>query len=689
MKASMAHAAIYGPKFKDPQWSDVRYDSLAKEGHNSNVWAYACINAIATSASTVPILLYQTGGKNKKQIEQHPLLDLLKKPNDIQSGREFREEWAKYLLMAGKAFIEMNGPSDNNVTEMWNLRPDRMAIVPDARSLIAGYQLRGDGGIEIPIKREKVLYYRLFDPLNEFDGVSPLQVAARAVDQDNGANAYNKALLDNGGNPPGVITSESTLDDTVFKRLQSMIRQRFGGKKNAGRPLLLENGVKWQQTGLTPDDMQYTEMKKMNRIEICAAFNVPPEIIGDKEHATYSNYQEARSSFYEETVLPFLDFFLDKVNTHLAPKFGDNLELVIDRDSVDALSENTDSKWTRIISAVEKRVITPNEGREELGFSPREDGDKLLPPKPTGAGQDGAGDPPPDPKDTEGEKSNTRHSDDPFDRGIGLILGAVKQLHASKSEDDDLSFFLRFEEERTPFIASAHEMIQQRFKDELKAVLAATDEDGVYKALKSQEKEWEKLMAAIYYGAIEHFGNWNYERLKDEYDEKHGSGTFETKFFDRLFTMARRLIQKFIGETSVELVTYISETTREALRMVISDGVDKGLAWRDIGRNIEKVYGDDFDARRSMMIARTEIVAASNFGAREGAKATGLELEKQWVSTPDDRTRDTHVDCNGQTRDMDEYYKVGNSKGMFPGDPKLPAKERIHCRCAEKHKVKE
>lgn len=246
-------------------------------------------------------------------------------------------------------------------------------------------------------------------------------------------------------------------------------------------------------------------------------------------------------------------------------------------------------------------------------------------------------------KDTEDEKSSTRHSDDPFDGGIGLILGAVKQSHASKSEDDDLSFFLRFEEERAPFIASAHEMIQQRFKDELKAVLAATDEYGVYKALKSQEKECEKHMAAIYYGVIEHFGNWNYERLKDEYDEKHGSGTFETKFFDRLFTMARRLIQKFIGETSVELVTFISETIREALRMVISDVVDKGLAWRDIGRTIEKVYGDDFDARRSMMIARTGIVAASNFGAREGAKATGLELEKQWVSTPDDRTHETRT----------------------------------------------
>lgn len=689
MKASMAHAAVYGPKFKEPQWSGVRYDALAREGHNANVWAFSCINAIASSAATVPILLYQTGGKNKKQIESHPLLDLLKKPNEIQSGREFREEWAKYLLMAGKAFIEMNGPSDTNITELWNLRPDRMAIVPDAKSLIAEYRLKGEGGIEIPIKREKILFYREFDPLNEFGGVSKLQVASRAVDQDNGANAYNKSLLDNGGNPPGVITSQSTLDDTVFKRLQSMIRQRFGGKKNAGRPLLLENGVTWQQTGLTPNDLQYSNMKKMNRIEICAAFGVPPEIIGDKEHATYSNYQEARASFYEETVLPFLDFFLDKVNAHLVTKFGDNLELVIDRDSVDALSENTDSKWTRVVTAVDKGVISPNEGREELGFSPRKDGDKLREPKSTGAGQDGAGDPPPDPKDTEDEKSNTRHSDDPFDRGIGLILGAVKQINASKSEDDDLSFFLRFEEERAPFIASAQEMIQQRFKDELKAVLAATDEDGVYKALKSQEKEWEKLMAAIYYGAIEHFGNWNYERLKDEYDEKHVSDTFETKFFDRLFTMARRLIQKFIGETSVELVTYISETTREALRMVISDGVDKGLAWRDIGRNIEKVYGDDFDARRSMMIARTEIVAASNFGAREGAKATGLELEKEWVSTPDDRTRDTHVDCNGQTRDMDEYYKVGKSRGMFPGDPKLPAKERIHCRCAEKHKVKE
>lgn len=688
-KATMMHANIYASKIGQPQWSEGNYSSLAAEGHNGNVWAFACINAIATSSADIPLVLYQRKGKEKVEIDEHPLLDLLKKPNNLQSGREFREEFAKYLLISGRAFIEKNGPSDTRVTELWNHRPDSIAAVPDKQERIGGYTQQTEAG-EFQIPREKLIFWRSFNPLNELDGKSPLQVAGKVVDMDNSSNAWNKSLLDNGGAPPGVFVSDTELQDTTFRRMRAQINRMFGGKKNAGKPVLLEKGVKYQRTGLSPLDMGFKDQKDINTLEICAAFNVPPEIVGYSKSKTYNNYAEARTSFYEETVLPFTKFFLEKLNNDLVPLFGKGLELGVDADKVDALQENTDAVWERTLKAVDKGVLSPDEAREVFGYSTRgKEADKLRVNKPV-AVPAASDDPSKGQSSGASQKTHTGENNDPFDLGMGMILSAVKQLQQKDQSDAD--YFDLFNAEREPFVLTAEKLIQKRFKEEADAVVKAVAKDGMKgmeKALKAQEKEWKPLLKVIYSETIEHFGNWNYDRLKEEYDASKGAGAFERKFFNRLFTMARRLIQTFIGETAVEAVTNISKTTRETLRMVISDGVDAGHDLAKISRSIRKVYGNDFGPRRSMVIARTEVLAASNFGAREGALATGLELEKTWVTTLDGRERDTHKACNKQTRDMNDPYDVGGSKGMYPGDPDLPPQERIQCRCCEKHKVKE
>lgn len=428
----------------------------------------------------------------------------------------------------------------------------------------------------------------------------------------------------------------------------------------------------------------------MNRIEICAAFNVPPEIIGDGQNKTYSNYQEARASFYEETVLPFTGKFLDTLNAQLVPLFGDDLVLEIDRDKVEALQENTDSKWSRITEAVKEGILSPDEGREELGFSPKGGKADDLRPGTASRDQNGSSEGQSAGKDGKPLKSNVS----PFSGGIESlkrILGVI-ETKESADDDSDAVYHALFESEREPFYQAAIATITDRLAEEGEALATALEnggEEAFEKELIVQEKKWHLMMAAIYTATVEHFGKWKYDYIKAEYNAKAGAGAFEAKFFNRAFTMARRAIQKFIGEASVYAVTKINEFTRETLRAVISDGVARDQSFLSISRDIRKIYGNKFGPRRAIKIARTEIVSASNFGAREGALATGLDFVKKWVTTFDGRERDTHHDCNGQERDMNDPYDVGGHPAQFPGDPKLPAKERIQCRCAEKHEIKE
>lgn len=687
-KATAVHSAIYASQFNTPQWGSARYDRLAKEGHNANVWVYACINAIATSSADIPLLLYERKGKEKVEIDEHPLLDLLKKPNEFQSGRELREEWARYLLLSGRSFIEKT-QGFSNIAELWALRPDWIAPVPSTQDMIGGYLFRADGGVEKQLRADQVMMWRLFDPLSSLDGRSPLQVASKIIDMDASANDWNKALLDNGGSPPGVITTTSTLDDTTFARMTSQIRKMFGGRRNVGKFPLLEGGLTYQSTGLSPKDIMFKDLKLMNRIEICAAFNVPPEIVGDGQNKTYSNYQEARSSFYEETVLPFAGKFIDMLNTQLVPLFGPNLTLEINIDQVEALQENTDSKWKRITEAVDKGILTPDEGRYELGYGPKKGkADELRDPASRVGSRSNA----------EGQGNSKAHAghtsnDNPFDGGIESLKSILQLLETKDStEDEDAAYFELIEKERAPFYRSAYKLIRKRMMEERDAIVEAVRTGGMKafeKEMDIQEEKWNLTITTIYTGTITHFGKWEYDLLKAEYDAKSGEGAFEKKFFNRAFTAARRAIQKFIGETSVYAVTKINEFTRETLRAVISNGVDRGQSFLSISKDIQKIYGGKFGPRRAIMIARTEIVSASNYGAQQGALATGLELEKKWVTTLDGRQRDSHNDCHAQVRDMEKPYDVGGYPARFPGDPKLPAKERIKCRCAEKHNVKE
>lgn len=687
-KATAVHSAIYASQFNTPQWGSARYDRLAKEGHNANVWVYACINAIATSSADIPLLLYERKGKEKVEIDDHPLLDLLKKPNAFQSGRELREEWARYLLLSGRSFVEKT-QGFSNVAELWALRPDWIAPVPSTQDMIGGYLFRADGGVEKQLRADQVMMWRLFDPLSSLDGRSPLQVASKIIDMDASANDWNKALLDNGGSPPGVITTTSTLDETTFQRMTSQIRKMFGGRRNVGKFPLLEGGLTYQSTGLSPKDIMFKDLKLMNRIEICAAFNVPPEIVGDGQNKTYSNYQEARSSFYEETVLPFAGKFIDMLNTQLVPLFGPNLTLEINLDQVEALQENTDSKWKRITEAVDKGILTPDEGRYELGYGPKKGkADELRDPASRVGSRSNA----------EGQGNSKAHAghtsnDNPFDGGIESLKSILQLLETKDStEDEDAAYFELIEKERAPFYRSAYKLIRKRMMEERDAIVEAVRTGGMNafeKEMDIQEEKWNLTITTIYTGTITHFGKWEYDLLKAEYDAKSGEGAFEKKFFGRAFTAARRAIQKFIGETSVYAVTKINEFTRETLRAVISNGVDRGQSFLSISKDIQKIYGGKFGPRRAIMIARTEIVSASNYGAQQGALATGLELEKKWVTTLDGRQRDSHNDCHAQVRDMEKPYDVGGYPARFPGDPKLPAKERIKCRCAEKHNVKE
>ena len=382
-KTNEAYRVILEYTLKQAQWSRTDYETMSREGFQSNVYVYACIKQIAMACAGIPWILYNSDNMQKgEEIDKHPLLDLLQRPNPMQGHSRFMENVVAYLLLDGNSFISAVGPDNGPPIELWTLRPDRVGILPgDSIDPILGYVYsithNETGTLTYRYRYDEILHLPLFNPLDDWRGMSPLQVAAKSVDQNNMSREWNVSLLQNGARPWGALSTEAKLDEPTRKRLEKKLEEKYSGYAAGGRPMVLEGGLKWEEMGLSPVDMAWLEGTQLSAREIAIAFNVPPELIGDSSNKTYSNYKEARLALYIENVLPLMSWIRDEFNRWLVPRFGKNLYLDYDKDEIEALQEEREKVWARIKDA---HFLTQNEKRLALGYEARPDCDVILVP---------------------------------------------------------------------------------------------------------------------------------------------------------------------------------------------------------------------------------------------------------------------------------------------------------------------
>ena len=157
--------------------------------------------------------------------------------------------------------------------------------------------------------RTAVIHIKALHPLDDHYGAGCLGAAAGAIAAHNAAAKWNAALLDNAARPSGALVHDPgdkgmPLSAEQVDRLREELAESFAGGANAGRPLLLEGGLKWQALSLSPADMDFLELKHSAAREIAMAFGVPPMLLGLPGDATYANYREANRALWRLTVLP-------------------------------------------------------------------------------------------------------------------------------------------------------------------------------------------------------------------------------------------------------------------------------------------------------------------------------------------------------------------------------------------------
>lgn len=364
------------------RWTPRDYAALAREGYTRNAIVHRAVRLTAESIGALSFVLYD--GAN--ELTAHPLLDLIARPNPRQDGASFLECVASHLLLAGNAYIEAvtlkhvsDGQGSIDVRELYTLRPDRMKVVPGPDGWPQAYEYTVSGAtvrFEQSAALPPILQLTLFNPLDDYYGLSPLEAAACAVDTHNAAAKWNKALLDNAARPSGALVyggpEGSVLSDAQFERLKKELADQYSGVGNAGRPMVLEGGLDWKAMSLSPKDMDFMEAKHSAAREIALAFGVPPMLLAIPGDNTYSNYQEANRVFWRQTVLPLANRIGSALTQWLAPAFGSGLSLAIDTDKVEALSPDRAALWERVTKAP---FLTVNEKRAAVGYGQVAGGD--------------------------------------------------------------------------------------------------------------------------------------------------------------------------------------------------------------------------------------------------------------------------------------------------------------------------
>ena len=288
-------------------------------------------------------------------------------------GQGLLETLAAQLLLHGNGYVQILGDGAGAPAELFALRPERVTVEADARGWPVAYRYKAGGSAAVLAAedgagRTAVVHLKAPHPLDDHYGAGCLGAAAAAIAAHNAATGWNRSLLENAARPSGALVHDPgdkglPLSAEQVERLREELAEGFAGGANAGRPLLLEGGLRWQALSLSPADMDFLELKHSAAREIAMAFGVPPMLLGLPGDATYANYKEANRALWRLTVLPLAGKILGGIAQGLRGWFPD-AALRVDLNKVPALTEERMMLWHEVSAA---DWLTGEEKRALLG----------------------------------------------------------------------------------------------------------------------------------------------------------------------------------------------------------------------------------------------------------------------------------------------------------------------------------
>lgn len=272
---------------------------------------YACVRILAETLAALPLQLYRFTPTGKERVYDHPLYHILHdEPNPEMTSFIFRETLMSHLLIWGNAYAQIIRDGLGRVVCLYPLRPDKMQVARDAGGTIFYlYTKTSDENPnvkpygQVPLKKEEVLHI----PGLGFDGLvgySPIAMARNAVGMTMACEEYGASFFANGASPSGVLEHPGVLKDP--SKVRDSWNAVYRGSNNAHKVAVLEEGMKYQQIGIPPEEAQFLETRKFQLDEIARLYRIPPHMIGDLDKISFNNIEQQSMEFVKYTLDPWV-----------------------------------------------------------------------------------------------------------------------------------------------------------------------------------------------------------------------------------------------------------------------------------------------------------------------------------------------------------------------------------------------
>lgn len=694
-------------------------------------WVYGCVSAISDAVAQVEFQLFKIENGEVVKVEEHAVLDLLYRVNDFQTQYDHLCLTQSYLELTGEApwFVDRGNSGTGEPTSIMLIRPDKLKIKKapaGSAAPVGGYVYEIEPGSNIDISTDEMIFLKYPDPNNMFRGKGTLAAAAVTVDVDNYSEEYNKRFFFNSARPDTILSSDQKLTPKQREELRASIKRVYQGKENAHKTLIMESGMKWGAMSPTAKDMDFLEQQKFSMAKILSIFRVPKPIIAVSDDVNYANAKIAEYVFAKWTIKPKLTRIVAQLNEFFLPMFSGTEGMFLSFE--DPTPEDVDAKIKKYDSGLGRGYMTLNEVRGEEGLDEiGEEGDVLYipnnlvppgtPPAPSGFGGIKVAR-----KDKSKFRSRARKAIENSGGGYVAAKNRVKKIadKEKKAEEkvaevgnkiDQFALAMaktmmrgqwkdkkeRIEDEQEAerkkkmkefgesFIKAADNFEKQfiattkeQFARELSTILNKAPKKAVdLDDFLLDEEDESQLLVRVYTPQVR-------KVIKERGDAAGVLAGVGDDAFDELTKPVQAYIKKRVFRFSFEM----TKETNKLLSGTLKEGIAAGESIVAL-RDRVKVLFDGMEKYRAERIARSEVVRASNFAARQAYIQSGVVKYMEWLTTNDDATCPYCAPLDGKrVKPSDSFFDKGDTQAGDDGteielDYEIIEHPPLHvnCRC--------
>lgn len=367
---------------------DVTEDSAMRY---STVWS--CVKVISEDLASLPLIVYRREGTSKERAVEHPLYPLLHdRPNPEMTSMQWRECQQLSLLLWGNAYSEIQRNIGGEPMALWPLDPSKMVVDRDkaTNELIYKYAT-SDGGTRV-FSKEEILHVAGLS-INGLVGLGVIAYQREAIGSGIAGQQYQGSALANSGMSTVCLSHPAPKAPSAEgrKAFRDELQKTYAGASNAGKWIVLWEGMEAKSLSLSPADMQFIDSRKYTQIDICGIYRIPPHKIGILDRATFSNIEQQSISYVVDCLRPWCVRWEQQINMKL---LGVDGEYFVEHLVDGLLRGDLQSRYNAYATGRQWGFISANDIRALENMNPIENGDIYLQPM----NMVEAGTPPPEPQ---------------------------------------------------------------------------------------------------------------------------------------------------------------------------------------------------------------------------------------------------------------------------------------------------